>query len=464
MKTEGARPPRENPGIRVMATSRLVAPPWVLSMETGKRPLLVSVGSASILAVLTAVRFVMMVRLLEPEQYGLLNLLTTVSSLLPMVVILGIPLHLQKIVRNSGTQYIHFGIIRGLTACGLTFLPTVVGLYAVLRPFVKSSTELAISAFAVAIVCHGIGCAIFSSQLLLGAGYRATAAASLLWVNSALTWTMCIPYLMNWSSVPAILISWAAGCFLSAGLVMAGAWRLSDRTGPDARVNSLPPVYGRPRRLFLDGIRTIPTLVGPWLLVFVVRYLLGLNLGETAMAEFSISSTVIESAFTVAVTVITFSANRLLDGATRPLGPFLWSTASLLAVSIPALILLPTVLGEFANDGYSFSIEISLVLLLGAIARLYLSSWRQRSLAVGTLGALSTQFIAVTAIAAMFIAISRPSETIVYALVQTTSYLVIAASQQWFTSRREGRSVPVHNGAPRALRMGASSRASWGGK
>ncbi|QRI77938.1 MULTISPECIES: hypothetical protein [Rhodococcus] len=195
-----------------------------------------------------------------------------------------------------------------------------------------------------------------------------------------------------------------------------------------------------------------------------MRYLLGLNLGETAMAEFSISSTVIESAFTVAVTVITFSANRLLDGATRPLGPFLWSTASLLAVSIPALILLPTVLGEFANDGYSFSIEISLVLLLGAIARLYLSSWRQRSLAVGTLGALSTQFIAVTAIAAMFIAISRPSETIVYALVQTTSYLVIAASQQWFTSRREGRSVPVHNGAPRALRMGASSRASWGGK
>ncbi|MFF0284374.1 hypothetical protein ACFYSW_29215 [Rhodococcus aetherivorans] len=415
------------------------APTWILSLERGRVPLALSLISAATLAIFTIFRFVMMVRILTPEQYGYLNLLTTISNLLPMIAILGIPLHLQKIVRSSGTGYIAFGIRKGLVASSITILPTVCALIVLVSPFSQSRGELLISAVAVSATCHGIGCVIYSSQLLLAAGYRSLASLSMLMVNSTLTWTMLIPYMFDWSSVEAILVCWSIGCLLTALIVVSSALWLAGKQGPDSVVNAVPRIYGYPRKLFISGIKTIPSLVGPWALVFAIRYLMGIYLGESALAQFSISSTVVESSFTIAVAVISISANRILDGTSRPLAPFLWSTGCLLLVCTPAIFLLPAVLDTLSSDGYSFSIAVSAILLVGAVARLYLLSWRQRALAVGTLGALSMQFVSVTVLSAILIVICRPDHITAYALVQTGSYLVVAISQQIVTARREYR-------------------------
>lgn len=428
--------------------TRKSAPKWILRLESGRVPLALSLMSAATLAIFTIFRFVMMVSILTPEQYGYLNLLTTISSLLPMIVILGIPLHLQKIVRSSGTGYISFGIRKGLVASSITILPTVCAMIVLLGPFSHSRGELLISAVAVSATCHGIGCVIFSSQLLLAAGYRSLASLSMLVVNSTLTWTMLIPYMFDWSSVEAILICWSVGCLLTALIVVSSALWLAGKQGPDAVVNGVPRIYGYPRKLFLSGIMTIPSLVGPWALVFAIRYLMGIYLGESALAQFSISSTVVESSFTIAVAVISISANRILDGTSRPLVPFLWSTACLLLVCTPAILFLPVVLDTFSSEGYSFSITVSAILLVGAIARLYLLSWRQRALAVGTLGALSIQFVSVTVLSVLLIAVCRPDHITAYALVQTGSYLAVAISQQIVTGRREHRLTAVSTGVP----------------
>lgn len=414
----------------------------LLRMERGRLPLAITLFCSATIAILTALRFVLMINLLSPSQYGVLNLLTTAVNLLPMVSILGIPLHLQRMVRTLGPRSISRGMKSGYIACALTLMPLAIGLFILISPFANSTRELIVYTVSMTIVCQCSGIAIFSSQLVLGAGYRGSASLIMLFSNSVLTLSLLIPYLFEIASLEAILLCWSAGCILVAIFVTIFAITLTGRTGPDDQLNAIME-RGELELvpLFRSGILTIPSMVGPWLLVFIIRYMLGMSLGTTAVAAYAVASTIVDTAFLLASSIISFSGNRLLDRSQSPTIPFLWSGLVLTCLAIPATVVVPFILSEIGREGYVLSNSLVVLLYVSALCRLYITSWRQRSLAENALGFLSGLFIIVTLCVLLILIVWKPPSPVYYALIQSSSYFFVAVGQQLITSKR-GKSSP----------------------
>nr|WP_141216302.1 hypothetical protein [Rhodococcus sp. 06-621-2] len=401
----------------------------LIRLERGRLPFLITISSSAGLAVLTAVRFFLMIQLLDPSQYGFLNLLATAVNLVPLFLALGLPLHLQKMVRSHGIHTVAAGLRRSYIVCLATAAPGAGVIYAISYPFAESFEEAIVVAVGMTVVCISNAIAILVSQMVLAAGYRAVSSLVMLAINSGLTWTICFPYFLNEPSMQVIVLCWAWGSFATCIAVTVIAVRISHLPGPDALVNMRSSEPETVKTQILDGIRSIPTMIGPWLLVFLIRYIMGLQMGTEAIATFAIASTVVDTAFLISAAIVSFYSNRILDATQSPAKPFLVSCACLCALVLPCIALMPMVLAVLGNQQYTLSIPIVLVLSVAGIARLSITAWRQVTLAQGRLGSLSIFFLGATAIVCIYLLFADPGRLDIYAVVQAASYVVIAVSQ-----------------------------------
>ena len=141
-----------------------------------------------------------------------------------------------------------------------------------------------------------------------------------------------------------------------------------------------------------EGLVMLPTLIGPWLLLFAVRYLLGISAGGAAVAQFSLSWTLVDLAYLAAVNVPTLYARDLILGTRRPARVFALSASILLTSTTVGFVLLVAYVAAFAPD-YELSIATTLILTFTGILRVALATWLPRSAVTRRQGRVSGAFL-----------------------------------------------------------------------
>jgi hypothetical protein len=400
------------------------------TLEQGRRPFYITVSCAVAVALSAVARFVLMVWALQPAEYGLLTLFTTINTILPAILILGTSLQLQRIVRQVGLPFIPFGLRRGVAAILWTAGPSFVVLSALLLPYISSWSSLLTSCLLAVVISAATGVCSFCSQVLLGVGYRAVSAMVMLGANTVLTATLLLPELFDDTTTVSILAWWAAGSLLVAVctylmcMTLAGSGRIEERS-PGKHLELHQHGFS-----YREGIASIPSIIGPWLLAFVVKYFIGINLGPEVLSTFAIASTVSDTAFLVAVSLVTYSSNNVLDGTINPYRVFAWSALALSVLAAIGIALVPEVLVLLSRTQYKFELVVAAVLAVSAVARLMILSWRNRLLAERLMKLESVSYLVGSAVVTVGLVIARPTELLVYPVVLAIAYGAIALVQQ----------------------------------
>ncbi|HXC75506.1 MAG TPA: hypothetical protein VNU19_00490, partial [Candidatus Acidoferrum sp.] len=251
-------------------------------IEHGRRPFVISLGLAGTLALFTAIRFVLMVHILSPTQYGRLNIFLTLANVLPLVMNLGIPWQVERIALKNGGSSTSRLVRSGWKLNLAVSIPTLIVVGLIIRPFADG--QLGILTVATWAVAVGTSMTTIYAQILLGLGHRSSSALMLFIVNGGLTLALIPGILLGHTTVPVIMATWGALAIATCGvahwITVEVGRHVPERSNKSERVS------------ISEGLRSVFAQAGPWVMVFVVRDLLGLYVGSAAVAVYAISSTV----------------------------------------------------------------------------------------------------------------------------------------------------------------------------
>lgn len=395
--------------------------PGVGWLERGRRPALVSLAAAVSLAVFTGVRFVILIAVLDPYDYGRFNLLNLMINLLPLVMSAGLTLQYQRLVYQGGPPAVRPLLRSALVVTLVSVLPALVVVAILIQPLAGNdqASILALTVTATAAACT---VSTFAAQLELGLGSRAASSLIMFVSNSAPTAAVLVAWLTG-RGVVGILVCWTAAslavCVVAGLLVRRSGiphrWRGAERT-----VNIS----------LTEGILSIPAQAGIWGYVFALRYLLGVNLGPDSVAIYAVAATVFDTAFLVAVSLLNYFTNRVMAGEQSPWRGLSYAVPFYGALSVvgalAAIWLLPTI----GQDGFEFDLTLGVLLASGGLLRLYIAAWRPRAVGLMRTHVVSAAYIMITAAALATFLLARGLPIYWYGVATILGFVVVAAVQQ----------------------------------
>lgn len=390
--------------------------------EEGRNPFYISSGLAAALAGLTLIRFVILVAVLAPNEYGRLNIFVSFVNVVPAVMSLGVSWQYQRIARYTGP-----GAARQLARVGhkvllLSLVPSLVVTLLIESPFVQSDESLILIAICTLVISGTTSLTTLYSQIVLGLEYRSLASFMLFAVNGGVTLALLPILLSGGATILMVMGLWAVASLLACGWSYKALRILTYAHKP-------VPI----KTSFREGILTLPALGGTFFLVFLARYILGIYAGGATVASFSISSTVTESAFLISVSMIGVYSNKIMDGE-HPNRSLLVAIPFLVGLTAVGLVIILFLLPRIGGSEYSISIAVTAILTAAGICRLFISAWRARAVGLRRVEASAWSYIVVGTILGAALIISKSSEMVLYALALTGAFFVIAF-YQWYTVR-----------------------------
>ncbi|MBX4170569.1 oligosaccharide flippase family protein [Rhodococcus sp. DMU2021] len=390
------------------------------ALERGRLPMVLSMVMSAALAVITALRFVVLVQFLTPDDYGRINIFATLTSVVPLLMSLGMSVQYQRVARAAGSKSLRTLTRTALVVNALTTLPTFVIVLLIAHPL-SGPEGYVLPAILAVVISAATSIATLYSQTALGLGYRTTASGMLFLVNACGAVPLVPIWISETASVTSVLAWWAAGAAIAC--VLSRAILPSKEMIP---VDDLDPHLS-----YREGIYTLPVQVGPWLILFLVRYIIGLNIDTSAIAAFAVASTVADMGFLVASAALGFFSNRLMSNQITPARALLFTTPVLLAVTAGGGAIVYLFLPIIGKGGdYEFPVAVSIILAMLSLTRLYISAWRPRI--VGLRRLHSTSWVYFFCIGTISVALftMKPATLAPYAWISLAAFVLIAGVQR----------------------------------
>ncbi|WP_435084690.1 hypothetical protein [Gordonia hongkongensis] len=371
------------------------------------------------LAGVTVIRFVTFVAVLSPSEYGTLNIYATLVNVLPLAMSWGLTLQYQRIARSSDGSVTNTLLKYALLVNAASAIPTLVVIYLVGQRLggVGSLLICVVSAF---LICIATSLSTCYSQIAVGYGYRTRGSLMLFCVNVTSAVPVPIVLLSGQGSVDAILASWAAAAMV--GLLCS---RLMLPRYP-----LLPPGDVSGTLSFFEGFATLPAQLGPWLIFFLVRFLIGVNLGASEVAVFAIASTVPDMAYLVCVALLGYFANRLLTNEVKVYRALVYVLPLYVLLVVLGGLGVYLILPYLGDDQYAFSLSVFLILSsLGAV-RIYITAWRARAIGARRLHQTAWVYLVATGGLGGVMVLLPDLSLIMYALLTLAGFCIIAFVQR----------------------------------
>lgn len=386
--------------------------------EAGRNPFFVSAILAGALAALTLARFSILVSTLPPSEYGRLNIFLTFVNVAPAFMSIGLSWQYQRIARDSG-----FGAARPLSQIGHrvllgTLVPALIITALIGAPFAGHDSLLLITVYTV-IIAATTSLTILYSQISLGLGYRSLASFMLFAVNGGVTLGLLPIVISGHGNLTTVLGYWAIASLFAWGWTY-GALILLVHGRQTTHVSAS----------FQEGLFSLPGLVGMFLLIFLARYILGLNSGGATVSTFSISSTITDSAFLVAVSIVGVYSNRIMDGE-HPHRSLIVAIPCLLGLTLVALAVIHVLLPFIGRPGYEVSVPVTLILSLAGVSRLFIGAWRARAVALRKVQASAWIYLVAGGVMAAALAVLHLRNIVLYAVALTGAFVTVAVYQWW---------------------------------
>ena len=298
--------------------------------------------------------------------------------------------------------------------------------FALALPFSAAGSPVTLALLSI-VTSAAVAITITISQILLGLRSRSASVLVMFGYNVFLTIAV-VPFLASGPvTVTAVMGAWTAASLIGLGL--AGLWlRAASRAhaGADPATPTDAPRSVRLR--YVDGLLTIPALVGPWLLVMLTRYLLGLFSTGNALATFALSWTLVDLAFLIAVNLPMLASTDIMLGRRSPASVFLLSAAALAALTGLGYLALELFVSRFAPTYQPSGLVTGLMLGTG-LARVAISSWLPRAVGLMRERAVSVIYIASAIVLVVGLVIWRPSSPVPYAVALSLAFAMVAVTQ-----------------------------------
>ncbi|WP_418345003.1 hypothetical protein [Rhodococcus pyridinivorans] len=392
-----------------------------VALERGRLPMILSMAMSGGIALITAFRFAILVQFLTPDDYGRINIYSTLTSVVPLVMSLGMSVQYQRIARATGSQAIPSLTRATLVVHAFTTLPTLVIVALISRPL-GGEEHYFWAATMTVIIALATSVTTLYSQTALGLGYRTTASGMLFLVNAAGAVPLLPIWISSTASVNSILAWWAAGA-----VAACAASRLILPKTELSVVNSLDA-----RMSYREGLLTLPVQVGPWLLIFLVRYIIGLNIDASAIAAFAIASTVADMGFLVATAALGYFSNRLMTNHISPTRALILTAPVLIVITIAGGVVVDIALPAIGKGGdYTFPILIAVLLAVFNLIRLYINAWRPRIVGIRKLQSTSWVYIGTVISVSILLLTWKPTSLEPYAYCLIIAFALIAAVQRF---------------------------------
>ncbi|WP_148258118.1 hypothetical protein [Pseudarthrobacter phenanthrenivorans] len=303
-------------------------------------------------------------------------------------------------------------------------IPGYLVLYYISSPVLEGDGLLTASLF-VLVISLATAIATFASQIMLGLNYRSTAALIMFGVNSGATVALVPALAFDNIEAVSILGWWAlfSTCAALASYAVVGSQ--STRVRSRRRVVS-----------FREGMFSIPAQIGPWLFIFMVRYMIGINIDPDSVADFAITSTVVDMAFLVSVSILSYFSNRVMVGQQSPAKGLLYTIPIFVVMSSIGSVAVSWILPHVGRPGYDFSLGLALVLTLAGVARIHISAWRARALGAAKLHISSVAYLAVVGVSLLGFLLWPSTSLEVYAWVTLAGFVTVAVIQQASVHKR----------------------------
>lgn len=269
-----------------------------------------------------------------------------------------------------------------------------------------------------------VGLTILASQTLLGSGRTSWAILSLFSYNVMLTMVILpLPILAIPVTVSVVLALWMVASFIG---VVVSVW-FYRRVRLAAALNDVSDV-SISRLNLMDGLVSLPMLAGPWLLLFLVRLLVGIMAGAETLATFALAWTLVDLAYLAAINIPMIASREIMRGSRSPKPVYLASTIVLVGLVILGYGIL---VGYVAVRSlpYEVSLSVTVVLVLVGIVRLAVATWLPKSVADRRHATVSFAFVtaAVTVVVLAALGLGRSGEGAGLALA--VAFGVVAAIQ-----------------------------------
>lgn len=390
------------------------------SLERGKAPAVLSVAMSAALAVITAARFAILVRALPPADYGRINIYATLVNVAPFFMNLGLSWQYQRLALQSGHRARRPLIRTAILVTLATFAPSFVAVLLVAAP-IAGRDGFVIPAICATVIAAATGITSLYSQIAVGYGYRTRASLQMFLVNAA-GLTPLIPMLVNEGfTVSFVLAWWAAGAVLAALIarLILPLRSLREHTLTEEHLS------------YAEGLLTLPAQVGPWLLIFTIRYLIGIIVGAEALAEFAIASTIADIGFAITVPLIGFYSNKLMTGHIPAWRVLLITAPMLLGLSAAGYLAVSVILPVIAQKGYSASLSLTALLAGVSLVRLHLAAWRPRAVGLRLVQRTSWAYLLIIPLSVVWVLWLRPVELAAYGWVMMLGFTLLAAVQRF---------------------------------
>ena len=394
-------------------------------LEAGRGPHAVAVATTVVLAGLSPLRFSILVSRMEPAAYGYLSIFNTLTSLLPYVLALGLTLQFQLLAGSYGRAATSQLIRRGSAVVLVTALPGFGLCYVLALPFSSAGSPIVLAGFSI-VTASAVALTITIAQILLGFRSRSASVLVMFGYNVFLTITV-VPFLV-WGpvTVSSVMGAWMVASLIGLGL--AGWWLHSTRTPDAGDASRAAASVSRIRMRYADGLLTIPALVGPWLLVMLTRYFLGLFSTGSALATFALSWTLVDLAFLISVNIPMLASTEIMFGRRSPVSVFLVSGAALTVLTGAGYLALELFVGTFARS-YEPSGLVTALMLGTGLARVAISSWLPRAVGLMKERAVSAIYVGSAMALAVGLVVWRPSSPVPYALSLSLAFVLVAIVQ-----------------------------------
>lgn len=393
-------------------------------IERGRRPMVIAVGASAALAVMTSLRFVALVRLLPPAEYGRLNIFMILTSVAPQAMALAMPWQYQRVARREGAAVVGSLCRSALMINAISTLPTLIALVAIITPIAGQGHPWAVAILLLAISVATSITSMYAS-VALGLGRRSLSSLLMFAINAGLT-VAVLPIAIVGTPTVAALLGWTAAVCLGVAVAARLALRRIVQPWPTTRRRGLLS--------FREGLFSLPAVVGPLAFVLSTRYLLGVNVSVDAVAMFAICSTVAEMAFLVSAAGLTHFSNRVLDGQQSPMRGFLLVLTMYSVLTISGVLLVALILPGLGRGEYHVSWPALIVLSLVGVPRLHFSAWRARAVGLRRAHRSAWIYVVIVVLGTGTLALARPDGLLPYALMLLGGFTVAAAAQ-WVNLR-----------------------------
>jgi len=397
------------------------------ALESRRLPMVISLAVSAALAAFTALRFVVLIHAMPPAQYGVFNLYTLLASLLPLFMTAGLTLQYQRVSHFQGPGTTHALLRTSVLVTLIALVPSFAAVFLITMPIVSLPELIWVSIFLL-VISATASLTTFHSQILLGLNYRSTSSLMMFLVNAGATFAV-LPAWLEGRIAPMALLGWWAAFSVA---ITALTWWVarSRREGREGIGGVLS---------WREGLLSVPSQIGPWLFVFVIRYLIGLNIDESAIANYAIAATISDMAFLVAVSLLNYFTNRVMSGTQAPWRGILLSAPLYLLLAACGFFAVLWLLPLVGQQGYELEPPVALILIGVGLVRLYLTAWRSRALGLKKIHVSSNAYLVVIAISVLALWFWAPVYPEAYAVVTLAGFLVVAVVQRISLSPSAGR-------------------------